>query len=211
MAFSQPRQSIAGMSDSSNPRPGHQDPPEAQSNSLTSPRSLRQFSLFLAGATFFTLSSLITRRSLARRQRSVFPSFYHPSNRPPQTPINGAFEAFEALNLATINVTRFMMMVVGGMGWALDISGLDDMRRWVRGGLGVDGSGRDESEVEEEWEEWLAGVLERKKEKEKRRRREGGLEEKVRLLRKDQDEMEEMEEEFAIIGRQVTNERGKPR
>lgn len=97
------------------------------------------------------------------------------------------------------------------MGWALDISGLDDMRRLVRGGLGVDGSGRDESEVEEEWEEWLAGVLERKKEKEKRRRREGGLEEKVRRLRKDQDEMEEMEEEFAIIGRQVTNERGKPR
>ena len=104
-----------------------------------------------------------------------------------------------------------MIMVVGGMGWALDISGLDDMRRLVRGGLGVDGSGRDESEVEEEWEEWLAGVLERKKEKEKRRRREGGLEEKVRRLRKDQDEMEEMEEEFAIIGRQVTNERGKPR
>lgn len=104
-----------------------------------------------------------------------------------------------------------MMMVVGGMGWALDISGLDDMRRLVRGGLGVDGSGRDESEVEEEWEEWLAGVLERKKEKEKRRRREGGLEEKVRRLRNEQDEREEMEEEFAVIGRQVTNERGKPR
>ena len=103
------------------------------------------------------------------------------------------------------------MMVVGGMGWALDISGLDDMRRLVRGGLGVDGSGRDESKVEEEWEEWLAGVLERKKEKEKRRKREGGLEEKVRRLRNEQDEREEMEEEFAVIGRQVTNERGKPR
>ena len=105
------------------------------------------------------------------------------------------------------------MMVVGGLGWALDISGLDDMRRLVRGGLGVDGSGRDESEVEEEWEEWLAGVLERKKEKEKRRRKggEGGLEEKVRRLREEQDGTEELEEEFAVIGRQVTNERGKPR
>ena len=109
------------------------------------------------------------------------------------------------------------MMVVGGMGWALDISGLDDMRRLVRGGLGVDGSGREESEVEEEWEEWLAGVLERKKEKEKRRGRgrgrgrEGGLEEKVRRLREEQDGMEELEEEFTVIGRQVTNERGKPR
>ncbi|KAK0510035.1 hypothetical protein JMJ35_007429 [Cladonia borealis] len=199
------------MSDSSNnPQPTPQDPPAPQSNSLTSPRSLRQLSLFLAGATFFTLSSLITRRSLARRQKSVFPSFYHPSNRPPQTPINGAFEAFEALNLATINVTSFMMMVVGGMGWALDISGLEDLRRLVRGGLGVDGTGRGESEVEEEWEEWLAGVLKRKEEKEKRRR-EGGLEGKVRRARDEEREREELEEEFAVVGRQVTNERGKPR
>ena len=103
------------------------------------------------------------------------------------------------------------MMVIGGMGWALDISGLEDMRRLVRGGLGVDGSGRAESEVEEEWEEWLAGVLKRKEEKEKRRRREGGLEEKVRRMRDEEREREEMEEELAVIGRQVTNERGKPR
>ncbi len=103
------------------------------------------------------------------------------------------------------------MMVVGGLGWALDISGLEDLRRLVRGGLGVDGSGRDESEVEEEWEEWLAGVLKRKEEKEKKRRGDGGLKEKVRRLREDQDEREEMEEEFAVVGRQVTNERGKPR
>lgn len=103
------------------------------------------------------------------------------------------------------------MMVVGGLGWALDISGLEDMRRLVRGGLGVDGTGRGESEVEEEWEEWLAGVLKRKEEKEKRRRGEGGLEEKVRRLRNEEREREEMEEEFAVVGRQVTNERGKPR
>ena len=103
------------------------------------------------------------------------------------------------------------MMVVGGMGWALDISGLEDLRRLVRGGLGVDGTGRGESEVEEEWEEWLAGVLKRKEEKEKRRRGEGGLEGRVRRLRDEERGREELEEEFAVAGRQVTNERGRPR
>ena len=59
------------------------------------------------------------------------------------------------------------MMMTGGLLWASDISTLDDMRRKVRGGLGVDGTGRGEKDVEEEFEEWLATVLERKKEKEK--------------------------------------------
>ena len=63
------------------------------------------------------------------------------------------------------------MMVGGGLSWALDISGLDDMRRKVRGGLGVDGSGRSEKDAEEEFEEWIAGVLKRKDEKERRRGR----------------------------------------
>ena len=40
------------------------------------------------------------------------------------------------------------------------------MRRKVRAGLGVDGTGRGAKEVEEEFEEWLATVLERKKAKE---------------------------------------------
>ena len=61
------------------------------------------------------------------------------------------------------------MMFGGGLLWAFDISGLEDMRRKVRGGLGVDGSGRSESEAEEEFEEWIAGVLKRKEDKERRR------------------------------------------
>ena len=66
------------------------------------------------------------------------------------------------------------MMVGGGLLWAFDISGLEDMRRKVRGGLGVDGNGRSEREVEEEFEEWIAGVLKRKEEKERRMGYEGG-------------------------------------
>jgi hypothetical protein len=79
-------------------------------------------------------------------------------------------EAFEALNVATINVASYAMMMTGGLLWAFDISSLEDMRRKVRGGLGVDGTGRGERDVEEEFEEWLASTLERKKEKERRKR-----------------------------------------
>lgn len=93
-------------------------------------------------------------------------------------------EAFEALNIATINVTGFAMMITGGCLWAFDISSMGDLRRRIRGGLGVDGTGRSEVDAEEEMEEWLATVLARKEEKVKRK---GGEDE----------------------GR--TNERGKPR
>lgn len=60
--------------------------------------------------------------------------------------------------------------------WAFDISSMDDMRRKIRGGLGIDGSGRSEKDAEEEMEEWLATVLARKEEKERRRKE--GVEEK---------------------------------
>ena len=67
-----------------------------------------------------------------------------------------------------------MMMMTGGFLWAFDVSSLQDLRRKVRGGLGVDGSGRSERVAEEEFEEWLATVIARKEEK--RERREGGEE-----------------------------------
>ncbi|KAL9130030.1 MAG: hypothetical protein Q9217_001675 [Psora testacea] len=147
--------------------PSHPETP-SKISSLLSPRSRKQSLLFAAGASFLFLSTSITRRSLVRRHASIIPKFYHPSNRPPSHQINGAFEAFEALNLATINVTSFMMMVGGGLIWAFDISSIEDMRRKVRGGLGVDGSGRSERDVEEEFEEWVASVLKRKEDKERR-------------------------------------------
>ena len=59
-----------------------------------------------------------------------------------------------------------MMMMTGGLLWAFDIGSIDDLRRKIRGGLGVDGTGRNERAVEEEFEEWMASVLERKKRKE---------------------------------------------
>jgi len=140
-------------------------PPPTTPPTLFAPRSLKQFTLFLAGASFFTLSTLITRRALLRRRLATFPSFYHPSNAPPRLPVNGPLEAVEALSLATVNVSSFMMMMAGGGLWAWDISTLEDLRRKVRGRLGIEaGEGR-EQVAEEEFEEWLAGVLERKERK----------------------------------------------
>jgi len=161
-----------------------QQPQQADTTpSIFSPRSRKQLGLFLAGASFFAFSTLITRRSIVRRYKATLPKFYQQSNRP-STDVNGAMEAFEALNIATINVTGFAMMITGGCLWAFDISSMGDLRRRIRGGLGVDGTGRSEVDAEEEMEEWLATVLARKEEKVKRK---GGEDE----------------------GR--TNERGKPR
>jgi hypothetical protein len=74
-------------------------------------------------------------------------------------------EAVEALNIATVNVLSLAMMSTGGMMWYFDINGMDDARRKLRGGLGVDGTGRDEKQAEEEFEEWMATVLSRKETK----------------------------------------------
>ena len=76
-------------------------------------------------------------------------------------------EAFEALNIATINVLSVGMLVSGGLLWAFDIASLEDMRRKVRTGLGVDAS-RTDQDAEEEIEEWFATVLRRKDMKDSR-------------------------------------------
>ncbi|KAI9767353.1 MAG: hypothetical protein M1840_005762 [Geoglossum simile] len=141
-------------------------------------RSRKQFGLFLAGAGFVALSTLITRRSFVRRYKSSIPAFYQPNNQP--NSVNGAIEAFEALNIATANVASFTMMATGGMLYAFDISSLADLRRKVRGGLGVDGTGRTEKDGEEEFEEWLASVLARKGEKENQAREQGVLRDEKR-------------------------------
>jgi hypothetical protein len=75
--------------------------------------------------------------------------------------VNGAMEAFEALNIATINVLSAGMMATGGLIWAFDISSLEDMRSKVRKTMGGNGSSEDQA-AEEELEEWFASVLSRK-------------------------------------------------
>lgn len=133
-----------------------------------SARSRKQFLLLAAGSSFVLFSTTITRRALHARRLATIPKFYGQNNHPPSN-FHGPTEALSALNIATLNVAAVSMMVVGGTLWAADISTLEELRRKVRGGLGVDGTGRTERDVEEEFEEWLAGVLKRKEEKERRR------------------------------------------
>ncbi|KZF20421.1 hypothetical protein L228DRAFT_250107 [Xylona heveae TC161] len=147
-------------------------PPELLSPAT---RTRKQLSLFFGGATFFLISTLITRRSLAKRRLASAPSFYHPSNAAPQGKVNGAMDALEALNIATINVTSLGIMTVGGALYAFDICTLDEMRRKIRGGLGVDGTGRSAEQAEENIEEWIASVMARKEDKERKRAGDEGL------------------------------------
>ncbi|KAI9781205.1 MAG: hypothetical protein M1816_002465 [Peltula sp. TS41687] len=143
---------------------------------LTSPRSLRQLTLFLAGSGFLALSTVITRRSLTRRYVSSIPAFYQPSHPHNANKVNGAMEALEALNVATVNVVSVAIMMTGGVLWALDVSSLDDLRTRVRGRLGVDPDA-DAKRADEELEEWVASVLARKERREDERRARGSHEE----------------------------------
>jgi hypothetical protein len=102
---------------------------------------------------------VITRRSLTRRRLASIPPFYTGSTyfKPD---INGGMEAFEALNIATINVLSFAMMAAGGTLCAFDINTLEDLRTRVRGGLEL--NGKSDGQVDAELEEWVASVLQRK-------------------------------------------------
>jgi hypothetical protein len=165
-------------------------PTQAQARDVLDPRSLKQLGFFFAGASFFALSTLITRRAVTRRHAATVPKFYSRSN---QTAITSALEAggqggaagaassqataaaaaegmaagagplmaVEALNLATLNVLSFAVMLTGGVSWAFDVSSLDDLRAYARRHIGPPG-GRTEEEAEREVEEWMARVLARK-------------------------------------------------
>ncbi|KAL1892882.1 hypothetical protein Sste5346_006775 [Sporothrix stenoceras] len=153
-------------------------------SSIFSSRSLKQLGLFLAGASFLALSTTLTRRAVVRRQLAAQLKFYSPSSTG-QTSLSGgasaeaaaasatkeeaphgSFIALEALNLATLNVVSFFIMLTGGVAWSLDISNMDDLRalaqRYTRGQT-LDGSpaggGMTDEEAEREVEEWVAKVL----------------------------------------------------
>ncbi|KAL8717084.1 MAG: hypothetical protein Q9225_005651, partial [Loekoesia sp. 1 TL-2023] len=79
-------------------------PPSTNDTSLLSPRSGRQFSIFLVGAASVGLTIFSTRRALLRRYIATVPYFFQPSNAPPRQPFSLQREAFEALKIATINV-----------------------------------------------------------------------------------------------------------
>ncbi|KAI1748751.1 hypothetical protein F4782DRAFT_341621 [Xylaria castorea] len=152
------------------PQPTQPDPiPPIQTQTLPetrpsvlSQRPLKQLGLFFAGAGFLSLATLITRRSIARKTKALIPRFYTQSNRPVNTiGSDSSLIALEALNLATLNVVGFAVMMTGGLSWGLDVSNIDDLRKMARKHIGPPGGITDE-EAEREVEEWVAKVLLRK-------------------------------------------------
>lgn len=133
---------------------------EPRFSSFFSQRARRQLGLFFAGAGFVALSTIVTRRALVRRYRATVPKFYQQSNQPNKI-TNGYMEALEALNLATVNVLSYAMMLTGGVLYAFDISSLDDMRRNVRSKMGNGDGAQVNDEEEKEIEKFFVDILEK--------------------------------------------------
>ncbi|KAI9733400.1 MAG: hypothetical protein M1834_003484 [Cirrosporium novae-zelandiae] len=179
--------------------------PKSTFQRLFPEKTRKQQNLFLFGSFSFLLSTFVTRRALHRKQVATRLPYYnssilshhsplHQFHPPTATPspfqaqlqsqaanapaVSPPMEAFEALTLATLNVMSFFMMATGGILWKMDIGSMEDMRRSVRKGLGVDERGGWESDKDEEIEEWVASMLSRKEEKEKTRAQQGKEEKK---------------------------------
>lgn len=126
---------------------------------------MKQLGLFFAGAGFFTFSMLVTRRSVARKVTASLPKFYQPSHKAPSRGAKDPKDsliAFEALNLATLNVLSFAMMATGGAAWAFDISSVEDLRAMARSKIGL-AAGEIDEEAEREVEEFVSKLLKKKK------------------------------------------------
>ncbi|GJC82869.1 hypothetical protein ColLi_05707 [Colletotrichum liriopes] len=149
---------MASDNESSDSRPMRS--PLQTTPSVFQTRATKQLGLFFAGAGFFLFSAMITRRSVVRKQLAAFPKFYQPSHYAAGKQGNpeGGMIAFEALNLATLNVFSFAMMMTGGAAWAFDVSSVDDLREMARRSI-RGAAGQTDEAAEREFEEWAAKVL----------------------------------------------------
>lgn len=126
-----------------------------------------KYKLLLGGLGFLAFSLSATRRAINRRTLNARPPFYtsSPYHRPDA---NGGAEAFEALHLATINVVSVGMAGTGAAMCAFGIDGVQDMRGYMRRGMGIEdehgnpivpkSSGGDQ-ELEKDIEEWVGSLL----------------------------------------------------
>ncbi|KAL2161295.1 hypothetical protein VTH06DRAFT_8515 [Thermothelomyces fergusii] len=136
-------------------------------NHYFSARSLRQLSLFLGGAGFFCLSVMASRRAVTRHRLASRLKFYESNNVATGWGLlkdeellravprhRDPLVALEALGLATLNTAAFAVMAAGGVAWGLDVSSLDDLRRYARR-RAVQFQGERDEAAEREVAEWL--------------------------------------------------------
>lgn len=143
---SAPQNSLRSSPPQNSPPP--QSPPETTSERtpVTSPRSLRQLSVFLLGSACLLATTAITRKAVWKRQLRTKPLFYAPNTNPHEffSPMS---DALQALNLATMNCFSVGVILVGGTMWTLDIANLREARSILRGRLNYDSIYRSEDEA----------------------------------------------------------------
>ncbi|KAK5679291.1 hypothetical protein LTS10_008106 [Elasticomyces elasticus] len=173
----------------------HVPPPERLSRNA---RRVRQDSLLYGGLLFTGLSILVTRRSLNRKKLPlpslqpqnqtpgvIKPGLPKPPGQTKPEPLqkgDGAFDAAEALGLATLNTCSIALLAAGVVSKWFDIADIEDLRDGVRRGVGFDVYGGD-SEADKEMEGWIADVLSRKD-------GEGGIQESIAAKLKELEEIE---------------------
>lgn len=128
--------------------PALQFPPEAafERTPITSPRSLRQLSVFWLGSACLLATTAITRKAVWRRQLQTKPLFYA-ANTNPHEFFSPMSDALQALNLATMNCFSVGLMLLGGTMWTLDIANLKEARSILRGRLNYDSIYRSDDDV----------------------------------------------------------------
>ncbi|CAK3785174.1 hypothetical protein DOTSEDRAFT_75405 [Lecanosticta acicola] len=147
--------------------------PEIPTRISASHRARRQNALLFGGLAFTFLSGVITRRALRRKHLATYPSLtstksgnvqiphFAQSNSPPKA--EGGLDAAEALFIATLTTTSLFMTATGAFMKYFDIADVEDLREFVRKGVGQDIYGGDrDAEADREIEAWMAEVLARK-------------------------------------------------
>ncbi|KAK1758518.1 hypothetical protein QBC47DRAFT_358362 [Echria macrotheca] len=138
---------------------------------VLSRRSFRQLGLYFGGCVFMGLSILITRRAVSRHILRSRPKFFSTNTYSLTASTLGPGKeavleetkkdpliALEALNLATLNVFSFAIMMAGGASWALDLSSIEDVKTLAQRSLHRNAVNIDEEE-EQEVTEWFAKAL----------------------------------------------------
>ncbi|KNG47306.1 hypothetical protein DDE82_000916 [Stemphylium lycopersici] len=122
---------------------------------VTSPRSLRQLSIYFLGSACLLASTAITRKAIWRRQLRTMPKFYE-ANTNPHEYFSPFSDACQALNLATINCVSVGIMALGGAMWTFDIANLKEARAVLRRRLHYDRIYESEDEVPNTLSEMIA-------------------------------------------------------
>ena len=133
-----------------------QPPPAPRVDAAT--RARRQNALLYGGLAFTAFSIWVTRRSLRRKRLQAPPADATSTAPASASKADGAFEAVEALNIATLNVFAVAMAATGIAATYFDIADIEDLRDGIRKGVGYDVYAGD-SAADKEMEGWVAGVL----------------------------------------------------